>query len=265
MDNTTIVTEIVTNDNGDKVSHYAELIDRYGLGVVIAAAFIFIAMAIVTIMLRSYLKTQRILQQQQQIMFNTILENMTQDKAKEQNEKESHKELIDTFIKISGLIRSSLENVCNLLSADRTAVYVFHNGVNSSHGLPFIKTSCLTEVLKRGSMVSRRITTHQNIPLNTFDKSIMFMVANQCGYIVNTHEEDKWPALINILKSSGVISSAFLSLYDNDNNMLGVIVAEFAEERSVDELNAAIKVLKRESSAITPILDYADYQQKSDK
>lgn len=259
---TTIVTN-KTPSTSNEVSQYAELIDKYGIGIVIAAAFIVISLGVMFIMLRSYLKSQRIIQQQQQAMFTAILDNMSSSKVQEQNEKKEHKELIDTFVKINGMIRSTLENLSMQVGADRTSVYVFHNGTNSSHGLPFIKTSCLSEVMRRGTLVARKISIHQNLPLSTFDKSVIHLVTIQQDYIEDSSTDERFPAINNLLTSSGVISAAFLALYDDENNMLGIMITEFTNKKTAEDLDRILSIMKTESTKIIPVLDYADYQQKN--
>lgn len=259
----TTTTEIINNASStDTVEKYAEMIDRYGALVVIAAVFLAIVLAVMVIMLKSYLKTQSLIQTQNQTMFEAILDNLATSREEKTNEKEEHKELVDIFVKMSIPIRSSLEVLADRLNADRTSVYVFHNGTNTSHGLPFIKISCLTEVMKRGTLVARKITQHQGLPLSTFDKSVIYLVSNQTGWILNNEEDDRFPSIKNMLKTAGVLSAGFLALYDDDNNMLGIIITEFATVKTEEEMESVIEAMKEESLKIIPVLDYADYQEK---
>lgn len=259
-------TEIANNATSpDTVERYAELINRYGALIVIAAVFLVIILAVMVIMLKSYQKTQNLIQTQNQTMFEAILDNLASSKEEKTKDKEEHKELVDIFIKMSIPIRSTLEVLADKLNADRTSVYVFHNGTNTSHGLPFIKISCLTEVMKRGTLVARKVLQHQGLPLSTFDKSISYLVSSQVGYILNNEEDDRFPAIKNMLNSAGVLSAGFLALYDDDNNMLGIIIAEFATTKTEEEMESIIEVMKDESLKIIPVLDYADYQEKKNE
>lgn len=259
-------TEIANNAaSPDTVERYAELINRYGALIVIAAVFLVIILAVMVIMLKSYQKTQNLIQTQNQTMFEAILDNLASSKEEKTKDKEEHKELVDIFIKMSIPIRSTLEVLADKLNADRTSVYVFHNGTNTSHGLPFIKISCLTEVMKRGTLVARKVLQHQGLPLSTFDKSISYLVSSQVGYILNNGEDDRFPAIKNMLMSAGVLSAGFLALYDDDNNMLGIIITEFATTKTEEEMESIIEVMKDESLKIIPVLDYADYQEKKNE
>ena len=259
-------TEFANNATSpDTVERYAELINRYGALIVIAAVFLVIILAVMVIMLKSYQKTQNLIQTQNQTMFEAILDNLASSKEEKTKDKEEHKELVDIFIKMSIPIRSTLEVLADKLNADRTSVYVFHNGTNTSHGLPFIKISCLTEVMKRGTLVARKVLQHQGLPLSTFDKSISYLVSSQVGYILNNEEDDRFPAIKNMLTSAGVLSAGFLALYDDDNNMLGIIITEFATTKTEEEMESIIDVMKEESLKIIPVLDYADYQEKKNE
>lgn len=260
----TTTTEIANEATStvDTVEKYAELINRYGALIVIAAVFLVIILAVMVIMLKSYQKTQNLIQTQNQTMFEAILDNLASSKEEKTKDKEEHKELVDIFVKMSIPIRSTLEVLAEKVNADRTSVYVFHNGTNTSHGLPFIKISCLTEVMKRGTLVARKVLQHQGLPLSTFDKSISCLVSSQVGYVLNNEEDDRFPAIKNMLNTAGVLSAGFLALYDDDNNMLGIIISEFATIKTEEEMESVIDVMKEESLKIIPVLDYADYQEK---
>ena len=261
----TITTTVESLNNTDsthgEVEKYAELIDRYGIMIVISAAFICLSFGIILIMLKSYMKTQNIIQAQNQTMFQTIIDNMSARENKELVVREEHRELVDTFVKISTQIRLPLDSLSNAVNADRTSVYAFHNGTNTSHGLPFIKISCLAEVMKKGTLITRKITNHQNLPLSTFDKSVSFLVSSQVAWILDNVEDERFPAIKNMLAIAGVLSAGFLAMYDDDNNMLGIIVTEFSERKTEEEMKEIIEVMKQESLKIIPVLDYADYQQ----
>lgn len=263
MTTTTEIANEATSTNA--VERYAELINRYGALIIITAVFLVVIIAVMMIMLKSYQKTQNLIQTQNQTMFEAILDNLANSKEEKTKNKEEHKELVDIFIKMSIPIRSSLEFLASRSNADRTSVYVFHNGTNTSHGLPFIKISCLTEVMKRGTLVARKVLLHQGLPLSTFDKSISYLVSSQVGYILNNEEDDRFPAIKNMLSLSGILSAGFLALYDDDNNMLGVIVSEFTEVKTEEEMKSIIDIMKEESLKIIPVLDYADYQEKNNE
>lgn len=264
---TTTTPNEIANEatSAESVEKYAELINKYGALVVIAAVFLVIVLAVMVIMLKSYLKTQSLIQSQNQTMFEAILDNIASSKEEKTKDKEEHKELVDTFIRMSVPIRSTLEILADRLNADRTSVYVFHNGTNTTHGLPFIKISCLTEVMKRGTLVARKVVHHQGLPLASFDKSIRYLVSNQVGYILDNDADDRFPDIKNILNTAGVMAAGFLALYDDDNNMLGIIVSEFADRKTEEEMEAAIDMMREESLKIIPVLDYADYQLKKEE
>ena len=88
---TTTTTEPLNTSNTiEEVERYAELIDKYGILIIIAAVFLLMVVAIMALTLRSYLKSQSIIQEQNQTMFNTILNSIAKDKDKEETKKEEH-------------------------------------------------------------------------------------------------------------------------------------------------------------------------------
>jgi hypothetical protein len=119
--------------------------------------------------------------------------------------------------------------------------------------------------MKRGTLVARKVVHHQGLPLASFDKSISYLVSNQVGYILDNDADDRFPDIKNILNTAGVMAAGFLALYDDDNNMLGIIVSEFADRKTEEEMEAAIDMMREESLKIIPVLDYADYQLKKEE
>lgn len=262
---TTIVSETLSNTDVEK---YASMIDRYGIGVVVAAAFIMIALAALFVLMRSYLKVQKQVQDQQNEMFKTILEtlkqstsNKTQDQSQPNN---THKDLIDTFTKINTPIRQVLEDVANNTGADRTSVYVFHNGINSTHGLPFVKVTCLTEVMRKGTLITRKTNIHNGLSVSMFDKSVPFLSKNEYVTVpsLDSIAED-YPVVNSMLETAGAKSAVFLGMYDADQNMLGFMITEFEEEKTSDELDITLVDMRDGAKSITPILDYSDYQKNN--
>lgn len=118
---------------------------------------------------------------------------------------------------------------------------------------------------ERGTLVARKVVHHQGLPLASFDKSISYLVSNQVGYILDNDADDRFPDIKNILNTAGVMAAGFLALYDDDNNMLGIIVSEFADRKTEEEMENAIDMMKEESLKIIPVLDYADYQLKKEE
>ena len=265
--------ETTMYDQADNVEKYASMIDKYGISVVVAAVFITIAVMSMFIIMKSYLKIQKQIQNQQnevqqQIqnqqseMLKTILESLKGTKSGEDDN--THKDLVDTFTKINTPIRQVLESVSEQIESDRISVYVFHNGTNSTHGLPFIKITCLTEVMRKGTLITRKASIHTSMSAAMFDKSVPYLSKHEMAIISSTDNiSDEFPVIKNILDSSGVKSAAFLALYDSDQNMLGIMISEFEEEKSEEELNMIMVDMVSSSRTITPILDYSDYQKNN--
>ena len=258
---TTTISETLSNTDVEK---YASMIDKYGIGVVVAAAFIMIALAALFVLMRSYLKVQKQVQDQQNEMFKAILEGLKTQSKQEQPREETHKDLIDTFTKINTPIRQVLESVAENTGADRTSVYVFHNGTNSTHGLPFVKVTCLTEVMRKGTLITRKVNTHNGLSVSMFDKSVPYLSKNEYAIVSSLDSiADDYPVIKNMLDTAGAKSAVFLGMYDTDQNMLGLMITEFEDVKTEDELNITLVDMRDGAKSITPILDYSDYQKNN--
>ena len=74
-------------------------------------------------------------------IINTCTVTNTSDKKSEKMIKRARKQNKDAIIIAMGC-HAQIKG--DNIDADRLSVYVFHNGVYSSHGLPFFKASCIS-------------------------------------------------------------------------------------------------------------------------
>lgn len=66
---------------------------------------------------------------------------------KQANTKESN--LVQVFLNINSSLKDALKDLSDDIGTSRISIYVFHNGVYSSHGLPFFKISCICEIVEK--------------------------------------------------------------------------------------------------------------------
>ena len=173
MQNTILLTTTIDNysitSNADEIEKYADMIKNYGPATIIIAVFIFVFLSILLVIVKNTLSVNKQnMKQQEELLEKMMEEKDNKDKVqipvKEKN-------IIEVFVKIDDSIKNILRKISDNIDADRLSVYVFHNGVYSSHGLPFFKASCISEITK-GCEIAKKVNVHNNLPLSIFDDII---------------------------------------------------------------------------------------------
>lgn len=267
----TIVTTIAENSHeySEEVSHYADLINKYGVSTVIISVFIVVLFVLVGYLLRNSKKTNDQVVKQQQELLNLLMEKKNEP-IQIQQEVKKEPDLVQKFLQIDSSIKNILKEVSEELQTSRLSVYVFHNNVYSSHGLPFFKTSCICEIIKKNIGVCKTIGIHTNLPLQMFDNSIANIYKNGKVSIVDIDDAtDEFvhdsPVIIGMLKNNNIKSATSITIYDHDNNMLGILIAEFCEQKDEEFLESVEKVLIYKAGLLAPILEYSGIYQATNK
>ena len=265
MEEITTIVESATNseDYTGQVDRYVQLINTYGASAVIIAVFLVVLLLVVTYLLRSNQKTNNQLIKQQQDLVNMLVElakGEKEDKTKPKIVKEPN--LVELFLNINGSIKDTLKDISNELNADRTSVYVFHNGVFSSHGLPFFKISCVCEIVKKNTGVVKNLNNHSGLPLQMFDNTISNIYKNGSMTIVDTDDENddiviNSPILCGMLKTNNIHSATGIAIYDHDNNIMGILMVEYVDTKSDILLDEAVRYLIDKAPLLSPILEYS--------
>lgn len=258
IDTITCVSNMTSNtisDNGNQVEHYSKLLNDYGITVVILSVFIVLLFLVVGIIIKVMMSSYKQIKKQQNDMITTILQNQEEAKipTKEKN-------IIGTFIKINDSIKDALKTISKKVSADRLSVYVFHNGSYSSHGLPFFKTSCVSEIIRKNCGIGRKSLEHSNLSLSIIDDSIKEMYKFGRIEVKNIEEiKVKFPVLHHMLEETEIISATGVAIYDTENKMLGILIAEFITDQS-EILDQVTNTLIKETKLLSPVLEFSDYQ-----
>lgn len=275
---TEVVTEnvenIVNQDFTSQVEQYTQLIHTYGASAVIISVFLILLFLIVLYILKNNQKTNNQLIKQQQELVDMLLskKNETVVEQQQQQQKDNTKiketDIVEVFLNINSSIKEILKDISDDVDASRLAIYVFHNGVYSSHGLPFFKTSCICEFIKKNSGVTKNINTHCGLPLQMFDDSISTLYKNGRMSIVDVDDDENElvhdvPVIIGMLKSNNIKSGSGVAIYDHDDNILGVIIAEFVEKR--ESLEEVERLLINKAPLLSPILEYSGIYNNGDK
>lgn len=271
---TTILTvaETSKNDYVNDVSQYSDLIHTYGASAVIIAVFLIIVLSIIGYTLHNNQKTNNQIIKQQQELVDMLLKNK-EEKEEETNARQvkpREPDLVQVFLNINSSLKDILKELSDDIGTSRISIYVFHNGVYSSHGLPFFKTSCICEVVEKNCGVIKNIKSHTGLPLQMFDNSISYIYKNGkmsiCDVDMDTDElvHDS-PVLSGMLKSNNIRSASAIAVYDNDNNILGIILAEFTDKHDKEFLSSVENKLIDKAPTLSPILEYSGIYNTTNK
>ena len=146
---------------------------------------------------------------------------------------------------IDYLIINKMEEVKELLNADRVQVYDFHNGGHYANGRSALKVSCTYEVCRAGIKSYQMYL--QSIPLNCIPQFIK-MLLNKNRMIINDLEEikDIMPATYSLKKSQNVKSYFDIILNNEFNEPIGFLAIQYENENKVNfsekELNEILKL-----------------------
>ena len=271
---TTILTvaETSKNDYVNDVSQYSDLIHTYGASAVIIAVFLIIVLSIIGYTLHNNQKTNNQIIKQQQELVDMLLKNK-EEKEEETNDRQvkpREPDLVQVFLNINSSLKDVLKELSDDIGTSRISIYVFHNGVYSSHGLPFFKTSCICEVVEKNCGVIKNIKSHTGLPLQMFDNSISYIYKNGkmsiCDVDIDTDElvHDS-PVLSGMLKSNNIRSASAIAVYDHDNNILGIILAEFTDKHDKEFLSSVENKLIDKAPTLSPILEYSGIYNTTNK
>lgn len=179
-------------------------------------------------------------------------------KQEQKHENKCEKDLFNTFVKL----RNSIKEYCMLTmestGACRLAIYLFHNGSHSTHGINFFKMSCICEKVLIGSGIKEQSIEHSNIPINLFDNMIDNLINNGRYVVMNDDNTNNTNHRI-FISGQRIKYSQAISIFDSNNNILGFVLAEmdhaYDREKALEE-KEKIDVLVDQ---LIPILSYSEY------
>lgn len=269
----TLSTEVSANDIGS----FAEIIEKYGAGVlaiaVLAVLFVFIIKYLVksneklldtfTSELKKEIKENvPVIQEPQRELFSKeelkeFVIEIVRDEVKMLTEEKSVS-VLDNHIKISSNIKPCLERAKTDFNADRVAAYVFHNGMHSSHGLPFYKYTCLSEVIRRDRGITQVINEQKALPLTMIDDNIAIMLNREGWFVIcdADKESDKYPLVIGQMGRNLLKSAIGVSIYSVDGDILGFVMVEFKKSKTKEELEGIVCRVKDRCDSLTTVFDF---------
>lgn len=246
----------------NEVSTFAKIIKEYGMDVVIIAVFLILFIIIMKYVMNINTQTTERLNKLQEEMLKMMRDEMTEMKTVV-NTKEKSQNILEIFVQLDSSIKDILTDIKVTLDCDRISVYAFHNGTHASHGFPFFKISCITEQVKRGSGVMPVLKDQIAIPLSMFDN--YFYDLYKSGHVEVgdiEHIKEIYPMVFSLLLKNNVHSGSCVAIFNNNNDILGFILAEYKETKTDYELEVIKKELIDISSSLAPIMDYSKYQQE---
>lgn len=168
------------------------------------------------------------------------------------------KNLMSIFIKLREAIKENCVSTMNQIGAARIAIYLFHNGVRSTHGISFFKMSCICEKVAIGSGIRERMIEHTNIPINLFDEMVDRLVTYNRYIIMNNDENQETNHKI-FISADKIYYTQLITIYDINNNMLGFVAVEMDKPYSKDEADKEKEILDELAKQLVPVLSYSDY------
>lgn len=269
----TLSTEVSAND----ISTFAEIIEKYGAGVLAIAVLAVLFVFIIKYLVKS---NEKLLDTFTSEMKKEIKENVPviPESQKGLSSKEELKEFIieivrdeikilteeksisvlDNHIKISSNIKPCLERAKTDFNADRVAAYVFHNGTHSSHGLPFYKYTCLSEVIRREKGITQVINEQKSLPLTMIDDNIAITLNREGWFVIcdADKESDKYPLVIGQMGRNLLKSAIGVSIYSVDGDILGFVMVEFKKSKTKEELEGLVCRVKDRCDSLTTVFDF---------
>ncbi len=177
-----------------------------------------------------------------------------------------HKDLVGAYIDVNMAFKDASRSALSELDCARVAIYVFHNGNKSMHGLPFFKMSCIHEWTNRGSNTLRG-KSHVDLPLHVFTDFIEDLWKNGIYKSENIEKSITTDISLNEFVAYSKTKALYLNAIRDDNNVIaGFVVAEFENEdtfESNSQRNDEVKgILDKMVMKVSPMLIYHHISNK---
>lgn len=201
------------------------------------------------------------LKKQNDTLIKQVLQQLSEQDISSGNNKENditEKGLMGIFVKLREAIRENCVSAMNQIGAARIAIYLFHNGTHSTHGLNFFKMSCICEKVAIGSGIKERMMEHTNLPINLFDEMISKLINNN-RYIIMNNEETQDSNHRIFISADKIKYTQLISIYDINNNTLGFVAVEMNRPFSKDDADREKEILDELVKQLVPVLSYSDY------
>lgn len=169
-------------------------------------------------------------------------------------------DIMELYMKMNKSLKPLCRTIVSELKAIRTSIYLFHNGTTSSHGLPFFKVSCISEIIEETTGIGSMMREQINIPVNIFDTMIDDLYSNGV-FIV---EKNRIGACEEILVTRFLLNRRnntciCTSIRDDNSRLIGFALTEFSRDMLEDDREYVLKRLHAISIHFGPILQFSEY------
>lgn len=131
-------------------------------------------------------------------------------------------------VNIDDIIISKMEDLKELLNADRVQVYDFHNGGHYANGRSALKTSCSYEVIRTG--VSHKQSYLQSIPLSCLSRFVSKLMNDGFLEVKNLEEiKDEMPSTYQLKKDMEINSFYDVILNNKNGEPIGFLAVQYVK------------------------------------
>ena len=133
-------------------------------------------------------------------------------------------------VNIDDSIISKMEDLKELLNADRVQIYDFHNGGHYANGRSALKTSCSYEVIRTG--VSHKQSYLQSIPLSCLSRFVSKLMNDGFLEVRNIEDiKDEMPSTYQLKKDMQINSFYDVILNNKNGEPIGFLAVQYVKNK----------------------------------
>lgn len=247
--------------NTSDITDLANAINRYGFIPIILSAMMLVIGLFIGYMIYTNKKyTNQLIDQNKTLMDK--LQSITDQKNKETK---TERNLVNIFMRLNYTLKEECHQVQEKLNCIRVGIYACHNNTTTNTGLPFFKTSCISEWISKTNLNPGGVGVHTDLQLGIF-YNLVKQTVEDGSCIIYDIREDKFTYNATVKKCMaelGAISSIIIPIINDEDHHMGAITIEFAAPLSKEEdLTERITEGKLLAEKIYPLLDYSLYDEE---
>lgn len=240
----------------------SQYINDYGPLVVILAVFLIVFISIIAYILRVNKKSVDDNAELSKQLVTSIL-NEYFENAHFVPKNYDERNIVNIFMELNKTLKSACERTMRKTNSDRTAIYVFHNGAHASHGLPFIKITCICETISKNSNTNIKISEHSGVSISMFDSIVSNLYDNSEHRINLSDNVD--PVELVFLHNTKIKDCFFIPIYDDDNNMMGFVFNGYNTINASRDVEVEKEYLVELARMAQPVIEYSKFQEYQNK
>lgn len=139
-------------------------------------------------------------------------------------------------VNIDAEIVLRMDEIKELVKADRVQIYDFHNGGHYANGRSALKTTCTYEVIRAG--VKSHFKELESMPLSCMPTFIKTLLDKKEMVVKNLEDiKDKMPSTYNLKHSQGVKSFYDIVLENKDGDPIGFLGIQYITDNNISYNN----------------------------